>query len=80
MLVGEMEEDVDQVEGGVLACPLLKLPEHHLKKSCEEIGPSIVKGLKDRGRLELVFDFKVDICVIAIVCLPNQSGSFVHLS
>ena len=47
MLVGEMEEDIDQVEGGVLARPLLKLPEHHLEKSREEIGASIVDGLKD---------------------------------
>ena len=74
-----MEEDVDQVEGGVLACPLLKLPEHHLQKSREEIGPSIVDGLEDRWRLELIFDFKVDICIIAIVRLAYKSGSFVHL-
>ena len=75
-----MEKDVDQVKGGVLTCPLLKLPEHHLEKSSEEIGASIVKGLKDRWRLELVFDFEVDIGIIAIVCLANQSSSFVHLS
>jgi len=39
-----------------------------------------VDGLEDRWGLELVFDFKVDICIIAIVGLAYQSGSFVHLS
>lgn len=36
-------------------------------------------GLEDRWRLELIFDFKVDICIIAIVRLAYKSGSFVHL-
>ena len=30
MLVGEMEEDENQVEGSVLTCPLFKLLEHYL--------------------------------------------------
>ena len=79
MLVGEVEEDIDQVEGGVLASSRFKLSEHHFKESSEEIGSRFVEGLKLGWRFELAFDFEIYIGVIAVVGLSTQNRAFIPL-
>lgn len=59
MLVGEVKIDVDKVEGGILACPLLEQPKHHLEKSSKEVSPRLVKGLELRWAFELIFHFEI---------------------